>query len=49
MNLEGYGLNIIRFTNKEIDDDFDQVCKKILVYCDPPFGKGGREGGIVDT
>jgi very-short-patch-repair endonuclease len=47
MNLEGYGLNIIRFTNNEIDHNFDQVCKKILSHCKSPFDKGGNEGGII--
>ncbi len=27
--LETYGLNVIRFTNREIDGEFDAVCRKI--------------------
>jgi len=27
-DLVGYGLNVIRFTNDEVDYEFDQVCQK---------------------
>ncbi|MBD3281726.1 DUF559 domain-containing protein [Candidatus Uhrbacteria bacterium] len=46
MNLRGYELNILRFSNSEVDHNFDSVCKIILQHCKTPFGKGGSEGGI---
>lgn len=46
MNLMGYGINILRFTNNQIDNEFESVCNKILLNCATPFGKGGSEGGI---
>ena len=32
--LEALELNVMRFTNKEVDNSFDGVCKKIQEYID---------------
>jgi very-short-patch-repair endonuclease len=32
--LEGMGLHVMRFTNTEIDNSFDNVCTKIQTYID---------------
>ena len=32
--LEGLGLNVIRFTNAEVDSSFDKVCAEIQNYLD---------------
>ena len=37
MNLKGYGLTIMRFTNDEIESNFDVVCQKILNHCKHHF------------
>ncbi|MCX6147720.1 MAG: DUF559 domain-containing protein [Candidatus Kapabacteria bacterium] len=44
--LEGYGLQVIRYTNREIDENFDFVCNEILgivenVKPQTPFKKRG--------
>lgn len=47
MILRGYGLSILRFTNSEIDSEFESVCARILRHSESPFGKGGK-GVSVD-
>jgi len=39
--LEGYGLKVIRFTNKQVLEDFDAVCASIQSHSDSPLAKGG--------
>ncbi|MEJ5362480.1 MAG: endonuclease domain-containing protein [Spirochaetota bacterium] len=52
--LEGYGLRVIRFSNKEVINDFEKVCKKIEnIPPYPPFNsplrKRGYRGGCSLT
>jgi very-short-patch-repair endonuclease len=37
--LEGYGLTVMRFTNQQVLDDFDEVCSQIAwrIPLNPPF------------
>ncbi len=39
--LEGYGLKVIRFTNKEVLEDFEAVCAVIEGIPPTPLEKGG--------
>ena len=42
--LEGYGLNVIRFTNRQIDMNFQAVCRYIddVVKTSVIFGSNGK-------
>ncbi len=45
--LESYGLRVIRFKNKDVFENFDEVCKKIdEIPPLSPLNKGGMKGGI---
>lgn len=39
--LEGYGLKVVRFTNKEVMEDFEAVCAAIEGIPPTPLEKGG--------
>ena len=39
--LEGYGLRVMRFTNKEVLENFDAVCAAIEEIPPTPLDKGG--------
>ena len=39
--LERYGLKVMRFTNKEVLENFDAVCAAIEEIPPPPLDKGG--------
>lgn len=44
--LEGYGLRVIRFTNREVLREFESVCGRIEAEVDsplPPSPRGGRD------
>ncbi|MCD8485772.1 MAG: endonuclease domain-containing protein [Desertifilum sp.] len=44
--LESYGLRIVRFTNREVLEDFEGVCEKLRELIPPnPLKKGGFEEG----
>ena len=44
--LEAYRLKVLRFTNKDIEIDFENVCKKIMEYGQDPLAplNEGTEG-----
>ena len=46
--LEGYGLRIARFTNQQVKEQFEDVCREIEGLIPPrsPLIKGGAGGGI---
>jgi very-short-patch-repair endonuclease len=47
--LEGYGLTVIRFTNQQVLDDFDEVCCQIArrISLNPPSSfRAEKEGGL---
>jgi len=49
--LNLYGLKVIRFTNEEVLNNFDYVCKKIdeeIMIPPTPLNKGGDEVGGID-
>jgi very-short-patch-repair endonuclease len=47
--LEGYGLTVMRFTNQQVLDDFDEVCSQIArrISLNPPSScRAEKEGGF---
>jgi hypothetical protein len=44
--LEGYGITVVRFTNVDVLQNFEGVCRELERWIPPPLGRGAFKRGF---